>query len=160
MIRLTALSALLFAAACATSAPYGPATKSGGQGYTVQQIESDRFRVSYTDRDEASARSRALRRAAEISSEQGADWFQLVSAYEDKELSGGSGSSIGIGAGGGSGGRTSVGVGVGISLPLGGSSGPTTHVLEIVTGTGVTPEDAAIYNVDEVLANTAIETAG
>ncbi len=159
MIRTATFISLLFAAACATSVPYGPAAKTGAQGYTVQPIESNRFRVSYTDKDAAMARTRALRRAAEVSLEQGADWFQVVSAYDDiDESSGRSGTSVGIGAAGGSSGRTSVGLGVGISLPLGGSSGPTTHVLEIITGSGEKPEDAGVYDTDEVLANLAAVT--
>ncbi len=157
MIRSTSAAlALLFTAACATSAPYGPATKSGAQGYDVQPIESNRFRVSYKDQDAAAARSNALRRAAEVTIEKGATWFQVVSAYDDEDASSGrSGSSVGIGAAGGSGGRSSVGMGVGISLPLGGSSAATTHVLEIITGSGEKPEGAAIYDADQVLMNLA-----
>ena len=153
---IPALAALTLSA-CATSAPYGPATKSGGQGYVVQPIESNRFRVSYTDQDAAAARSRALRSAAELCVEKGAEWFQVVSAFDEADdRYGRSGSSVGIGASGGSGGRTSVGVGVGISLPLGGGSGgPTTHVLEIITGSGDKPEDAAVYDADDVLMNLA-----
>lgn len=154
MIRsATALALLVFTAACATSVPYGPALKDGAKGYAVQPIESNRFRVSYTDTSSESARTRALRRAAETTKEQGADWFQIVSAYDDENAPKRSGSSISIGGGTSSGGRSGVGLGVGIGFPLGGSSGATTHVLEIITGSGDKPEGAHVYTADDVLLN-------
>lgn len=153
MKHLASIFSLALIAACASNAPYGAATKSGGQGYIVQPIEADRFRVSYTDQDAAKARSRALYRAAELTREQGAEWFNVISAFDDVDTRHSGGSSVGIGAAGGSSGRTSVGVGVGISLPLGGRSGPTTHVLEIITGSGEVPDEAGIYVAEEVLLN-------
>ena len=44
-------------------------------------------------------------------------------------------------------------MGVGISLPLGGSSGPVEHVMEIITGSGQKPENADTYDANDVLAN-------
>ncbi|MBR9833945.1 MAG: hypothetical protein GYB42_01850 [Alphaproteobacteria bacterium] len=151
------LAFALFASlgACATSVPYGPATKAGAKGYIVQPIESNRFRVSYTDSKAETARTRALRRAAEVTQEQGDTWFQIVAAYDDVEASGGSRSSVSIGGGSYSGGRTSVGLGVGIGIPLGGSSGPATHVLEIITGSGDKPDDENTYLASDVLLNLA-----
>ena len=153
MIKWVAISALVLVGACATSVPYGPAAKDGAKGYSVLPIENNRFRITYKDNSMDLARSRALRRAAELTLEKGDDWFQVVSAYSDTgELSGG-GSSISIGGASGSGGRSSVGVGLGVSLPLGGSSGPVEHVLEIVTVPGVKPDNPDAYDASEVLAN-------
>lgn len=153
MMKWVAVSALVLMGACATSVPYGPATKDGGKGYLVLPIENNRFRISYTDSSVDLARSRALRRAAELTVEKGDDWFQIVTAYSDTgELSGG-GSSVSIGGSGGNSGRSSVGVGVGLSLPLGGSSGPVTHVLEIVTADGAKPDNPDAYSASDVLAN-------
>lgn len=153
MMKWVAVSALVLMGACATSVPYGPATKDGGKGYSVLPIENNRFRISYTDSSVDLARSRALRRAAELTVEKGDDWFQIVTAYNDTgELSGG-GSSVSIGGSGGNSGRSSVGVGVGLSLPLGGSSGPVTHVLEIVTADGAKPDNPDAYSASDVLAN-------
>ncbi|MEO1660737.1 MAG: hypothetical protein AAFR51_07110 [Pseudomonadota bacterium] len=150
----TGLSALILLGACATSVPYGPADRDGAKGYTVLPIENNRFRISYTDTSVDIARSRALRRAAETTLEKGDDWFQIVTAYSDSgELAGG-GSSVSIGGSSGSSGRSSFGVGVGISLPLGGgSSGPVTHVLEIVTGPGAKPDNPDAYDASDVMLN-------
>ena len=140
---------------CATNVPYGPAERDGAKGYAVQPIENNRFRVSYRDNDAELARTRALRRAAEITLENDADWFQVVRAYDDDfEQTRRGGTSVSIGGSSGSHGRSSVGVGLGITLPLGGgSSGPVTHVLEILTGSGEKPSDALVYDAEDVFLN-------
>lgn len=142
-------------AACATTVPYGPAAKDGAKGYSELAIENNRYRVSYRDNSVESARANALRRAAEITLEQDADWFRIVNAYnDDLSESRSGGTSVSIGGSTGSRGRSSVGVGIGIGLPLGGgSSGPVTHVLEILTGTGEKPADAEVYDARSVLSN-------
>ena len=153
MTKWIAVSALMLLGACATSVPYGPAANDDAKGYSVIQIENNRYRVSYKDNTMELARSRALRRAAEVTLENGADWFQTVTAYSDTgELAGG-GSSVSIGGGTASGGRTSVGVGLGVSLPIGGSSGPVIHTMEIITGSGEKPQNADAYNASDVLLN-------
>ena len=154
MTKWIAVSALALLGACATSAPYGPASSDSAKGYSVQPIENNRFRIAYRDNSMDVARSRALRRAAEVTLEKGDEWFLVVNAYSDTgELAGG-GSSVSIGGGSSSGGRSSVGVGVGISLPLGGgSSGPVEHVMEIVTAPGEKPDNPNAYNASDVLAN-------
>ncbi len=157
MIKWICIPALVFLGACATSAPYGPATSANAKGYTVLPIENNRFRITYKDNSEELARTRALRRAAEVTLERGDDWFQVVTAYTDTgELSGGGGTSVSIGGSGGSSGRSSVGVGVGIALPLGGgASGPVEHVLEIITAPGAKPDNPNAYDADDVLMNLA-----
>ena len=149
-----AISALALVGACATSVPYGPAANDGAKGYSVLPIENNRFRITYKDNTMELARNRALRRAAEITLEQGHDWFQIVTAYSDTgELAGGSGTSVSVGGATGNAGRSSVGGGGGLSLPLGGSSGPVEHVMEIVTAPGAKPDNPDAYNASEVLAN-------
>lgn len=153
MKPISAFAALGLMAACASSVPYGPAASSGDKGYMVQPIENNRYRISYTDNDAETARTRALRRAAEITLENGAEWFRVVGAYDDAEASSRrGGTSVSIGGSSGSYG-SGVGVGIGIGLPIGGSSGPATHVLEIVTGSGDKPADAEIYDANAVLQN-------
>lgn len=153
MTKWIAVSALALLGACATSAPYGPATSASAKGYSVVPIENNRFRVTYRDSTMELARSRALRRAAEVTIDQGADWFQVVTAYSDTgELAGG-GSSVSIGGSTGSSGRSSVGLGVGIALPLGGSSGPVEHVMEFITGSGPKPPNPDAYDASDVLLN-------
>lgn len=155
MTKWTAIAALALVGACASSVPYGPATSDGAKGYTVQPIENNRFRITYKDNSEELARTRALRRAAEVTLERGDDWFQIVTGYTDTgELAGGGGSSVSIGGSSGSSGRSSVGVGVGIALPLGGgSSGPVEHVIEIVTAPGPKPDNPDAYAAEDVLMN-------
>ena len=154
MIRPIAVSALLILGACATETAYGPATSDRAKGYSEMAIENNRFRITYRDNTMELARSRALRRAAEITIERGDDWFQIVNAYSDTgELSGGGGSSVSIGGSGGSSGRSSFGVGVGVSLPLGGNSGPVEHVMEIVTAPGPKPDNPDAYTAADVIQN-------
>ena len=155
MKTLSPILALVFMTACATTVPYGPADKAGAKGYSEQAIENNRFRISYRDNSIESARSNALRRAGEITHQNGGDWFRVVSAFNDDfDTRGSGGTSVSVGGSTGWRGRSSVGVGVGISLPLGGGkSGPVTHVLEVITGSGDMPDDADTYDARSVLSN-------
>jgi hypothetical protein len=150
------IPAFALMAACATTPAYGPASKDGAMGYTSQQIEAGRHRVTYTDKDPMKARNMALLRSAEITLMEGKDWFEIT--YEASEQEGGGrsggGSSISIGGAAGSGGYSSVGVGIGIGFPLGGSSaGKTTHLMEIVTGAGPKPDKPEAYDARSVDMN-------
>ena len=156
MIRSILIAGLAAAAmtACTSTQPYGPADSSGAQGYLVQPIENNRYRVSYTALSQQEARQYALRRAAEVTVENGGEWFRVVRSYTDTERGGsGGGSSVSVGGSSGSYG-SGVGVGVGIGLPLGGSKEKVTESLEIITGSGDKPADAEIYDAQSVLANT------
>ncbi|MFN7054563.1 CC0125/CC1285 family lipoprotein [Hyphomonas sp.] len=152
------LSAALLAACATSPAVYGPASREGALGYTSQQIETGRHRVSYTDDDPVKARNLALLRAAEITLMEGRQWFEVTAEFADAgppRRSGGS--SISIGGGTGSYGRSSsVGVGVGIGIPLGGGSagsGRVTSTLEIVTGSGEKPDRPTVYDARSVDMN-------
>lgn len=148
-----ALGAFLLAA-CASSPVYGPASKEGAMGYTSQQLETGRHRVSFTDNDPSRARNMALLRAAEITTLEGKDWFEVTAEYAETAGNRGGGSSISVGGGTGSYGRSSsVGVGVGFGIPLGGGTGKTTAVLEIVTGTNPKPDKTTVYDARSVDMN-------
>lgn len=155
IILAIASSAALITTGCATTTDYGAATRDGAKGYTVQPIENNRYRVSYRDNEAETARTRALRRAAEVTLENGGTWFQIVNAYDDDySTAQRGGTSVSIGGSSGSRGRSSVGVGLGITLPLGGgNSGPVTHVLEILTGTGEEADSARVYDAKDVVMN-------
>ncbi|HBF89852.1 MAG: hypothetical protein CME99_04995 [Hyphomonas sp.] len=143
-------------AACTSTQSYGPASGTGKMGYSSQQIETGRYQVSYTDSDASRARDRALLRAAELTLQEGADWFEIVNSYTEQSADGRrTGSSVSIGGSSGSYGRSSgVGVGVGIGFPLGGGSGPAvTEVLEILTGTGEKPDRPNAYDARSVDIN-------
>ncbi|MEO1475517.1 MAG: hypothetical protein AAFS13_03970 [Pseudomonadota bacterium] len=151
------LSAAVFAglAACATGpTPYEPARSVASFGYTDQAIELNRYRVTFRGQTATEARTLALRRAAELTLQDGRDWFQVVDSYTQGFGGGGSGSSISIG--GATGGRNSS-IGVGIGFPIGGGSTGPSEVevgLEIVTGEGEKPDDPNAYS-----ASSIIETA-
>ncbi|HSA79259.1 MAG TPA: hypothetical protein VLE23_00470 [Geminicoccaceae bacterium] len=78
--RLFALAvALLLVAGCAVPTPYQPAVK--GYGYSEQQLESNRYRVTFsgnsvTPRD--TVQNYLLHRAAEVTLESGHDYFTVV----------------------------------------------------------------------------------
>ena len=148
---LAALALFAGLAACASTPAYGPADRASDYGYRSQVIEDGRYRVSYRGKTLGAAEDGALRRAAELATERGADWFTVVSRAADGGQVRGGGSSIGIG--GGTGGRRG-GVGLGVSLPLGGQrSAPVTVSLEVLTGTGAKPEGPQTYDARSVLVN-------
>ena len=78
-IRAAALLAAL-AAACVSPTPYRPA-EGFGPGYRERKIESDRYRVTFAG-NEATARETVelsmLHRAAELTLEQGFQWFVVT----------------------------------------------------------------------------------
>ena len=155
MKRLLMCSALVLVAACASTSVYGPAAKSGAMGYESLQIEENRFRVSYTDNDAARARDRALLHAAEVTLQNGAQWFEITNSYasDDTVQPDKRRSSVSIGGSSGSYG-SGVGVGVGFGIPLGSSSGgKVTEVLEIMIGTGAKPDRPNVYDARSVDIN-------
>lgn len=82
-------ASVLTVAACASGADYRPASHSGGAGYSSQQIESNRYRVSYTgDRNDNAqdVRDRALLRAAELTLEKGGDWFEITASSTNEDM--------------------------------------------------------------------------
>ena len=156
---LLAAGVALTAAACATPQAYGPASEPGDAGYFETQIESNRYRVTFTGAPgtpRASVETFALRRAAEVAQSRGADWFRVVRQATDAERSAG-GSSVGVGLGGGSyGGRSGIGGGVGLSFGGGGAE-RYVSVIEILLGEGVKPDnDPGVYSVSDVIATTNV----
>lgn len=150
--------AIVLVSACATApTPYGPAASSKAKGFSEQQIEDNRFRVAYSGDSAAQARDYALLRAAQLTLEQGKDWFRVTNAYTEAENTngrGGGNTSVSIGGSSGSYG-SGLGVGIGIGLPLGGGGGSkdATHDLEIITGSGEKPTDANVYDARAVEAS-------
>lgn len=75
------LAALLVLGACATATPYQAATETGARGYAEQQVESNRWQVSFagnslTDRE--TVETYLLYRAAELTAQQGYDYFRVA----------------------------------------------------------------------------------
>lgn len=159
-ILAVALSALTLAA-CASLAPYGPSRGPSGQGFSEQRIEGDRYRVSYRGVGAPGpVADRALLRAAQLTTEQGYDWFEVTQRYIDgrPDSAGGMRPSVSLGYGGGSygGGRygrySSSGVGVGVGLNFSGPS-PTATVLEVRLGHGARPDRVEAYDARDVQRN-------
>jgi len=148
-----AVSALALTA-CASLAPYGPQMAARGQGYAEQQIESNRFRVTYSGVGAAGpVADRALYRAAELTTQRGYDWFEVTQRWIDgrPDSAGGVRPNVSIGAGGGRyGGFSTSGVGVGVGLNLNGPS-PTSTTLEIIMGRGAKPEHPEAYSARGVM---------
>lgn len=138
---------------CASLAPYGAQMGPGGQGYAEQRIESNRFRVTYNGVGAPGpVMDMALLRAAELTTAEGYDWFEVTQRWTDGRLdsAGGLRPSVSIGAGSSSyGGRygnyRSSGVGVGVGLNFSGPS-PTSTTLEVVMGNGSKPDRPNAYD--------------
>ena len=79
MMFVVLLSVLM--AACSSSTTYQPAEKRGAYGYTETALGKDRYRVTFTGNtvtDKETVNDYALLRAAELTLQEGYDWFQLV----------------------------------------------------------------------------------
>jgi hypothetical protein len=84
---LTSIAGLALLAACATPTPY-QAAEGGRSGYAENQIESNRFRISFegnslTDRE--TVETYLLYRAAELTVEEGYDYFTVVARATDED---------------------------------------------------------------------------
>src|SRR5690606_1099727 len=147
----------LMLTACASLAPYGPPMAEGGQGCSAQRIESNRYRVTYNGVGAPGpVADFALLRAAELTTAQGYDWFEVTQRWTDGRLdsAGGLRPSVSIGAGSTSyGGRygsyRSSGAGLGVGLNFSGPS-PTSTMLEVVMGNGETPARSNAYDASDV----------
>lgn len=151
-IALTGLSALALTA-CASLAPYGQQRGSGGQGYSEQRIESNRYRVTYNGVGAAGrVADWALVRAADLTTEQGYDWFEVTQSWTDGRPGGAGGVHPSVSIGGGSsryGGYSASGVGVGVGLNFTGPQ-PTSTTLEVVMGRGAKPNSPNAYDARSV----------
>lgn len=156
MIRpILIAAAALSLAACASLAPYGAQRGPGGQGYSEQRIENDRYRVTYNGVGAPGpVADLALLRAADLTIEQGYDWFEVTQRYIDgrPDSAGGVRPSVSVGYGGGSGRYggyrySGSGASVGVGLNFSGPS-PTSTVLEVRLGRGAKPDSA--YDAREV----------
>lgn len=152
VLPVIAASALALAA-CASLAPYSAQTGPGGQGYTEQRIENDRYRVTYYGVGAPGpVADFALLRAAELATAEGYDWFEVTQRWTDgrPDSAGGVRPSVGVGYGssrydGRYGRYSSSGVGVGVGLNFSGPS-PTSTSLEVVMGRGSRPDRPNAYD--------------
>ena len=151
-LSLIAASALALGA-CASLAPYGPQQAARGQGFSEQRIESNRFRVTYNGVGAPGpVADRALFRAAQLTVDQGYDWFEVTQRWIDgrPDSAGGVRPSVSIGASSGRyGGWSTSGVGVGLGFDISGPQ-PTSTTLEILMGRGARPDRPNAYDARQV----------
>ncbi len=161
MIRSIFIAAAAAAlAACASTSPvYAPASAQGQAGYSETQIESNRYMVTYRaggSADAALVQDYALLRAADLTLQNGREWFWVDRRTFDADEGRRGGPSIGVGVGAGSyGSRSGASVGVGMSFPIGSSSGQRAHsaTLEIRFGEGAKPDDPNAYDARSISTN-------
>jgi len=83
-----AYTALLVLGACASGPAYAPAANANAVGYADQRIEDNRWRVTYrgnTKMSSAQVQDYALMRAAQLTLENGGDWFEVITADTDAD---------------------------------------------------------------------------
>jgi hypothetical protein len=82
-------AAALTLGACATSTVYAPAGFNGQRGgYAEQRLETDRYRVSFSGNSVTSREQvemSLLLRAAELTTENGYDWFSTANRATDRD---------------------------------------------------------------------------
>lgn len=158
---LAVLLTLALAACAASPTPYQLAGEEGG--YADQQIESDRYRVSFEGNAATSretVENYALYRAAELTLASGNDYFKVVSKEVEPIIGGVRGVTpgFGIGIGGGN-------VGFGVSSTFGGGRPDYSYVtyLDIVVYEGEKPEEDrdayGAFDVIERLKTTVVPAA-
>ena len=146
---VAALAMTLSLSACATATHYAPSARARSPGFSEQQIETNRWRVSFVTGDGASpalARDYALLRAAELTLSKGGSWFAVTGRGLEPVAP--RGPRIGIGIGGADFGRHSA-VGGSVGTGFGGEAGAAAS-LEIMVGRGPRPADPDTYDAREV----------
>lgn len=153
--RMLALGLMLALGACTTvSTAYQPA--NGGFGYSEQQIEENRYRVSFAGNaatPRQTVENLLLLRAAELTLARGDDYFTVVNRGVEATGTGGGTVYPSVGVGVGSGGNTAFGVGVStIFGGYGGGATSYTAFADILTFPGTKPEgDPHSYDADELV---------
>jgi hypothetical protein len=153
------VAACALIAACATTPPpYAAAASPSGAGYSETQIESNRYFVTYRASGTADAQllqDYALLRAADLTLQNGREWFWVDRRTLDDQNAQRSGPSFGVGVGAGSwGGRSGGSVGVGMNFPLGGGGQrANSATLEIRMGEGAKPDDPNAYEARSISQN-------
>lgn len=157
MKRLLGTLVVLALAAC-TTAPtrYTPALANSDMGYREQRLEQERYRVTFranADLKGPQVEDMALRRAAELTVQNGFQWFTVVT--RNTELVNGSyrqsGPTIGVGGSTGSYGSS---LGLGLGFNLGGDDRQYQSTLEVLMGHGAKPTDPNAYDAQAVLSRT------
>lgn len=85
----TLLSVVTLLAACVSATPYRQAQSPRDYGYQEQKIEQNRYRVSFagnSETDRQTVENYLLYRAAELTLEQGKDYFVITDSSTEKNV--------------------------------------------------------------------------
>ena len=88
LFAVAASALALTVAACATPTPYGPMQPGRAGGYAEQRLEANRFRVAFAGNSVTSREQvemSLLLRAAELTVQEGFDWFATVERATDRD---------------------------------------------------------------------------
>jgi hypothetical protein len=77
-------------AACETATPYQPLASGNAVsgGFTDQKLDADHFKVTFSGNSltaRQTVETYLLYRAAELTTQQGADWFEMVDRHTDRD---------------------------------------------------------------------------
>ncbi len=138
--------------ACATTPTVYAPSLGGNRGYSEQQIETDRFRIHFSagaDMSLEMTENMALRRAAEVTLEQGGNWFLVV----DSRREGDNRNPVRLGGSVGhtTGSRRYSGTSVGLGISFDAGAGEKRASLEILIRTGEMPDDPDAYDAASIL---------
>ena len=149
---ILSIAAILLLAGC-SSAPknFGPAYNSDF-GYRNTQIQSDRFRISYTSRDAYQSRDFALLRAAQITENEGYSHFKIIGGETYDNGPNAIATHLGIGLGGGRYNRSGINVGVhDVARTLEGQK--VTETIEVILLSSAPANDPNVFSAKSVLKN-------
>ena len=147
---------ILTLTACSSSPSYRAASGSGF-GYAEQQISDNYYRVTFKARgdDQDEAKAYALRRAAELTAQQGYDWFVVVEKETQTERQRATPSQVGanyqrsterectlLGCRD----RTVTQPSYSAGISVGGNQNQVEVMLEVRMGKGVSPDNAHVYS--------------
>lgn len=147
------LAASVLIGCATTQTAYGPINEDG-IGYRNIQLEPDRFRVSFTARNEDEARDYVLLRAAELADAEGFSHFKIVNGASANNGPGPQiGSVIGVSTGGGfkrGGPIVDLGLGIGdLGRALEGDKAKET--IEVIGLYSDNPQDPDIYHAASII---------
>lgn len=155
--------------ACASQSAYAPAEKPKAAGYTETRLADNRYRVSFTGNSvtpSGTVKDYALLRSAELTLQQGNDWFRVLDRDIDKKVN----SYTSAGAGADFPGQTSVyqscgllscqstvvsspGFSSGAGIASTSSSTAYSSTLEILMGKNPQPQNVDAYDARDLASN-------
>src|SRR5262249_21308615 len=85
--RLTAAALVIFVAGCLAPTPFQPAATRGSDGYTVERLEQDRFRIGFSGNEATGPRQveeSLTYLAAQVTLRNGADYYVMAKYKMDQ----------------------------------------------------------------------------